>query len=184
MKFVKISIVMSLLVVVVAVVLWWRMSPDYSRVKMDQAKIIDITPMVRLCTIDFYEDVPIRASVGHRHFFGKMTVTGSIGFDLDNMRQEMCGDTIVLTLPREEISVEESTDKDSYRVIDTWSDRFWGRSDFTTIEENEIKSKVIARYKKKLYATGVVAEARKEAATNLRPMVEAVTGHPVIVINH
>lgn len=183
MKYIRIALLFVVLAAVVGVAMWWKQSPEYSRVRMEPAKIADITPMVRLCTVDFYEDIPIKANIGPRHFFGKMTLTGSIGFDLETMRQEMRGDTIVVWLPREAIDIEESTAPGSYRVIDTWNERLLGKSGFTTVEENEIKRKVIESYRKKLYASGAVAKARSEAVASLKPMIESVTRHPVVVID-
>nr|QIM10872.1 hypothetical protein Muribac1_0810 [uncultured Muribaculaceae bacterium] len=178
---IKLSLIALIAAAVAGVVFWWKSSPGVDRVTMENAKIKDITPMVRLLSTEFYEDVPLKASVGPRHFFGKMTVTGSIGFDLENVSQDMNGDTIIVALPREIITIRESTDPDSYRVIDTWTDKLFGSSNFTTAEVNQIKTKIIDSYRRKLYAEGTVTKARKEAVENLRRMLETVTRRPVIV---
>ena len=101
--------VIVVLAAIAAFGLWWKSSSEVSRVSLSQAKIFDIAPMVQLSTVEFYEDLPLKAHVGRRHFFGRMTVSGSIGFDLDKIAQEQRGDTIFVTLPPEIVTVREST---------------------------------------------------------------------------
>lgn len=182
MRYLKITVLLVILAAVVGVAMWWKQTPEYSRVRMEDAKIADITPMVSLCTIDFYQDVPIRANKGSRHFFGKMTLTGSIGFDLEHMRQESRGDTLKVWLPQEIITIDESTAEGSYKVIDTWNDKLLGKSGFTTAEENEIKRKIMESFRRGLYSSGQVAKARREAVESLTSMLEAFTRRKVVVI--
>lgn len=157
------------------------MSPEVSRVTLHEAKISDVSPMLRLCSVEIYDDVPIKGSIGPRHIFARVALNGSISFDLDNVNISESGDTLNVTLPREIVDVYESTAPGSYQVIDTWTDDFFGSANFTTEEENKIKGKVRDNYRRGIYAKGHVRRARKEAVENLTSLLSGLTGKTVIV---
>ena len=159
----------------------WYTSSEASRVTIHEAKITDVTPMLRLCSVEIYDDVPIKGSIGKRHIFARVALNGSISFNLENIEMTETCDTITVTLPREIVDVYESTSPDAYQVIDTWNDGFFGSSNFTTAEENAIKSKVRDNYRKSIYRKGYVSRARKEAVTNLTSLLGGLTGKVVIV---
>lgn len=156
-------------------------APEASRVTLNRSVIADVTPMLRLCTVEFYDDVPVKGSVGNRHIFARMAMKGSISFDLDNVEISETADSIVITLPREIVDIYESTDSASYQVIDTWNDHLLGSSRMTTVEENQIKSDVRARYRRDIYRKGYVARARRDAADYLTTLLTGITGKTVTV---
>lgn len=139
--------------------------------KIEPARIVDVRPMVELCSMEIYEDVPVKAHIGKRHIFARETLTGSISFDIDSISTRWCGDTLVVALPPEKVTVYESTDSDSYKVIDTWNDQWLRSSNFTTAEENDIKRKVVEAWRLSLYDRGYVKRARNEAVKNLEGML-------------
>lgn len=148
---------------------------------IDGAMVKEVESMVRLCSMDIYEETPVKATIGNRHLFGRITLKGSITFDLERIVLKMSGDTLRVQLPPEKVEILESTDKDSYIVIDTWNDRFMGSGSFTTAEENIIKEKVKQNAIKSIYRKGYVKRARAEAAENLTAMLSALTSKPVVV---
>lgn len=148
---------------------------------IDGAMVKEVESMVRLCSMDIYEETPVKATIGNRHLFGRITLKGSITFDLERISLKMSGDTLRVQLPPEKVEILESTDKDSYIVIDTWNDRFMGSGSFTTAEENKIKEKVKQNAIKSIYRKGYVKRARAEAAENLTAMLSALTSKPVVV---
>lgn len=148
---------------------------------VDGAMVKEVESMVRLCSMDIYEETPVKATIGNRHLFGRITLKGSITFDLERIALKMSGDTLRVQLPPEKVEILESTDKDSYIVIDTWNDRFMGSGSFTTAEENKIKEKVKQNAIKSIYRKGYVKRARAEAAENLTAMLSALTSKPVVV---
>jgi len=148
---------------------------------VDGAMVKEVESMVRLCSMDIYEETPVKATIGNRHLFGRITLKGSITFDLERIVLKMSGDTLRVQLPPEKVEILESTDKDSYIVIDTWNDRFMGSGSFTTAEENKIKEKVKQNAIKSIYRKGYVKRARAEAAENLTAMLSALTSKPVVV---
>lgn len=148
---------------------------------IDGAMVKEVESMVRLCSMDIYEETPVKATIGNRHLFGRITLKGSITFDLERIVLKMSGDTLRVQLPPEKVEILESTDKDSYIVIDTWNDRFMGSGSFTTAEENKIKEKVKQNAIKSISRKGYVKRARAEAAENLTAMLSALTSKPVVV---
>lgn len=156
-------------------------APEATNVVMEEAKITDVAPMLRLCSVEIYEDIPVKGKVGDKHLFGKMTVNGSISFDLDSLQITETADTLSMTLPREIVEVYESTAPGSYKVIDEWSDGMFSSSEFTNAEENKIKTQVRNNFRKTIYAKGYVERARLEASENLKGLLESVTGKTVIV---
>lgn len=179
------TLVVALLVAIVCgvgYVIWlWRSEPAPERVKMTEARITDLRPMAELCTVDFVEDVPIKARIGKKHIFARTTLKGSISFDMEGVTPEYSGDTIRVRLPKEKIEILESTAPDSYEVIDTWNESLFGSGRFSTAEENAVKAKVKDNYRKGLYRRGYVSRAQKEARENLKGMLGALTGKTVIV---
>ncbi|MDE7461229.1 MAG: DUF4230 domain-containing protein [Paramuribaculum sp.] len=181
MKAIRTIIVLLILAAAGFVAYKWYTAPEATHITMQEAKITDVTPMLRLCSVEIYDDVPVKGSIGNRHLFARVALKGSISFDLDSVRMTESGDTISVTLPREIVDVYESTDAGAYQVIDMWCDSFFGSSNFTTAEENAIKSKVRDNYRKGIYQKGYVARARKEAVANLTSLLGGLTGKTVIV---
>lgn len=177
----RLSVIIAVIILAGAAAIWWTRSPKASHVTAHDSTITDISPMVRLCALDIYEDVPVKASIGTRHMFARATLNSSITFDLENIDLREQGDTIFVTLPREIVEIHESTDPGSYLVIDTWNDRLFGPEHFTTSEENAIKSKVRDNFRRKIYRKGYVRRARAEAVDNLTSMLSGLTGKTVIV---
>lgn len=175
MKTAKILKWVTLLIVVVGVIgcIWWftRPSEPAPVAKIEQARIIDVRPMVKLCSVEIYEDVPVKAKIGTRHLVARETLTGTISFDLEKIDQRWDGDTLVVTLPPEIVEIYESTDPDAYKVIDRWNDKILAGSNFTADEENEMKRQVVEAWRDSIYSRGYVKRAREEAVKNLESML-------------
>lgn len=148
---------------------------------MEEARITDIRPMLELCTVEIVEDVPVRGDVGSRHLFARSTMTGTISFDLDSVSQRVSGDTLYVKLPPEIVEVRESTEPDSYVVIDTWNDGLLRSGNITTAEENRFKAAARERFRRQVYDKGYVRRAREEAAANLTQMLSTLRRQPVVV---
>lgn len=181
MKAIRIIIVLVIIAVAGFVAYKWYTAPEATNITLQEAKITDVTPMLRLCSVEIYDEVPVKGDIDSRHLFARVALNGSISFDLDSVKMTESGDTLSVTLPREIVDIYESTDAGAYQVIDTWCDSFLGSSNFTTAEENSIKSKVRDNYRKEIYQKGYVARARKEAVANLTSLLGGLTGKTVIV---
>ncbi len=182
MKTIKALVLIAILMIAGAFILRYHFSKNgYDATNIQKAKIADISTMLRLCTTELYEEVPVKASIGSRHLFAREALTGTISFDVENLEIAENADTIKIVLPHEILEIYEATEPDSYKVIDMWNDNLFGSSNFTTAEENIIKGKVRQSYRRAVYAKGYVELARKEAARNLTSILTAMTGKTVIV---
>lgn len=180
-RILRLVVVLAILCLAAAAVIWWSNSEEPSRVTMRQAKVSELREMAQLCTLDIYEEVPVRASIGKRHLFAKVTLEGSVYFDLEKIEQREMGDTLVVTLPKPTVEIQESTEKDAYSVIDTWNDNFLASSNFTTAEENSIKGRVKRGAIAMIERKGYVARAESEAVENMKRLLTTLLQRPVIV---
>lgn len=149
-----------------------------SRVRMERARIADIRAMVSLCSLDFYEDVPVKGHVGPKHLFAKATLRGTVSFDLEKLSVSEHGDTLTVSLPAPTVEVLESNEPGAYRIIDTWSERWtdgiFTSAKLTAAEENAIKAKSAELFETRIRQRGYTERARREAAANLRTLLSAL----------
>lgn len=172
------------LIVVLAVcgiIAYFYFAPSRSRVTLHDATIKEVKDMARLCTVEIYEEVPVRGHVGQRHLVAREVLVGNISFDLEGLAMDASSDTIRVTLPREIVEIRESTEPGSYTVIDNWNDSFMGDANITTAEENKMKQLTLDSFVKAVYAKGYVKRARAEAVANLTSLLSSMTGKPVVV---
>ena len=156
-------------------------APDSDGGAMRKATVEDVRAMARLVSMDIYEDIPLRDSIGPRHIFAVVRVRGSVGFDLDSIRADFSGDTVVVRLPPDVVTLDESMGPGSYEVIDTWNDRLLASSRITAAEESAMKRRMSERAVRRLHADGTVDRARQDAAASLGRMLEAAWRVPVRV---
>ncbi len=161
----------------------YKSAPEADAVKVHEALIAEIKPMFSLCTVEISEDYPLNERIGNKHIFAKVALKGSISFDIDSLRTESRGDTLVVYLPKEIVDVKESTEPNSYEVIDTWNDNLLGSGNLTAAEENRVKERMAYRFNKYIYEKGYVARARAEAVTNLTDLLSAMATVPVLVVD-
>lgn len=164
--------------------IWWKAShseetPDERG--FEPVKVAEVKELVSLSTIEIDREVPVKGEIGTRHIVASMRVVGDISFDLEQLRVEERGDTIVVILPPERITLRESTDSGSYRIIDQWNEKFLAGSRFTTEEENAVKRDALAAAERDLRAKGYPAMARRAAAADVTALLGASTGRPVVV---
>lgn len=142
--------------------------------------------MARMCAVEIYREMPVLDTLNNKVLFAVQKQTGSISFDFDNLRIDETNDTVRVFLPKEVIDIRESTEPGSWQVIDTKAIGALAllRSDkFTLEEENVIKRRIHRKSIQRLYKNGTVAKARKQAAENLRRLLEPIYRKPVIVID-
>lgn len=159
----------------------WHSTPAPDNIQLQRATARKVEDVVKLCSMEIYDEVPVKGSIGTRHLFGRMLLKASVNFDIANLHIDTSADTIRVTLPPEEVEVLESTDDNAYIIIDTWNTRFLGSTTFTADEENSIKAKVRHNWLRGIYRNGTVARARAEAVGNLTHMLSATLHRPVIV---
>lgn len=176
-KFIFLIVVLA----VCGIAAYFYFAPGKSRLALHDATVKEVRDMARLCTVEIYEEVPVRGHVGSRHLVARELLVGNISFDLDGLVVDNAADTIRVTLPREIVEVRESTEPGSYIVIDNWNDRLLRSSNITTEEENRMKELTLESFLRAVYAKGYVRRARYEAVQNLTSMLSSFTGKPVVV---
>lgn len=159
----------------------WQSSPEPERVRLAPAKVSEIKSMVELSTVELYEELPLKGSIGKRHLVARVLMEGSVGFDLEKLKVSERGDTIVVTLPPARVTLRESTRPGAYTVIDTWNDEPFGSAQFTTAEENALKRRFTESAVRGVYRRGDVKRARAAAIESVTTLLSGATGRPVIV---
>ena len=185
-KIYTLLILLALLAAVAAgVILWrsWQSAPAADRARLSPARVSEIKSMVELSTVDIYEEIPLKGSIGKRHLVARVALEGSVSFDLDSLRVEERGDTVKVILPAAKVELRESTRPGSYEVIDVWNDALFGSAQFTTAEENALKRRLIDSAEKEIYRKGYVSEARRRAARSVADLLSGTTGRPVVVVS-
>lgn len=174
-------------------ILYLRLRPKEKKeeIRIEEARVVDLRPIAELCTMEIYREVMVEDTINRKVIYGIQKQQGSITFDLESLpasvkvarstADSLATDTLRLRLPKETVSILESTDADSWKVIDTKSLSLFGSSKMTSDEENRAKRKAIERTRRSLYHDGTVERARREAASTLREMAERLTGRPVVV---
>lgn len=149
--------------------------------KIDPGKISGIESLAELCTVEFYNEVPVKDTVNNKAIFAIQKQQGYIAFDMENIATETRGDTLFITLPKEIIHLYESTNDNSYEVIDTKGLSFFTSSKLTNAEDNIVKSHIRDNSIRRLYSSGAVARARREGRGNIALLMSKIYRMPVVV---
>ncbi|MDE6271898.1 MAG: hypothetical protein K2M31_02695 [Muribaculaceae bacterium] len=169
-----------------------RLPEPQEKITIEEGKIVDLRPIADLCAMQIYRETFVSDTINNRVIYGIQKQQARISFDIEDFPAQVkaavlpgdsvAGDTLRLKLPKEKVEVFESTEPNSWRVIDTKSLRLFESSKMTQAEENMAKRHAIERTRKNLYKDGSVIRARHEAAVTLTRMASAMTGRPVIVV--
>lgn len=178
---------LPLLLLAVAIYIGWQLYQNYRR--PDEIEVLpsrpgDVKEMVRLCSMEIYNEVPVLDTVNSKVMFAVQKQSGSISFDVEHLEIDDIGDTVRIQLPREIVEINESTEKNSWEVIDTKAIgpmSILRSNKFTLEEENRVKAKLKAKSIKRLYANGTVRQARMDAVENLTRLMQAAYRKTVIV---
>ena len=157
LRIIKFLIYCVVLAVAAGFIYFYFKSPAKADVETGKARINEIESMVRLCAVDIYSEIPVLDTINDKVIFGIQKQSGSISFDLEKLNADTLGDTVRIILPPEIVELYESTEDNSWEVIDTKNIGLLGvlRSDkLTDREENivkaEIKEKANASFKKEV----------------------------------
>ncbi len=165
----------------IAVVAYILVIYPQDSVTVSKGKINKVKTMVELCSIDFYNEVPIKDTISNWVLFGKQKQRGSISFDLENLQINSDGDTVKIVLPPELIEIMEATDDNSWESVDSKDLRKLCWEEAPTELWNMAKRNALENSKKLLYDSGTVERARSEGAQSLQMLMEKVYRKPVVV---
>lgn len=160
-------------------------------ITIEEGRTVDLRPIAELCSMEIYREAIVSDTVNNKAIYGIQKQQGRITFDIEELPDEvrvainstdsLASDTLRLHLPKEKVEILESTEKGSWRVIDTKNLKLFGSNRMTPEEENIVKRHAIESARRKLYQDGTVATARREAAATLQALASQLTGRPVIV---
>lgn len=167
--------------VVAAAVVWCLIPEKKGDVTVKDGEITGLEEMVRICTVDIYNEMPVKATVNNKMLFGIQKQTGSISFDIEHLEADNTGDTLRVWLPREIVEIHEATEPNSWEVIDTKGLTLFTSDRMTINEENRVKEKLKEVAVSRLYRNGTVKRARAEARGTLARMLANIYRKPVIV---
>lgn len=181
--------IVTLLLVIAALAaigaaIYLRMPPERKEIEVSEGRISDLQTMVRLCSTEIYNEVPVLDTINNKVIFAVQKQRGSISFDLENLQADTSGDTVRITLPREIVELREATDRNSWEVIDTKAIgplAIFHSDKLTVEEENAVKARQKKASKERLYRNGTIRRARREAAENLRRLAEHLYRKPATV---
>ena len=179
--------IITLVILAILAFLGWQAYRYFQRpeeIEVLPSRPGDVKEMVRLCSMEIYNEVPVHDTVNFKVIFAVQKQIGSISFDVEHLSIDDTGDTVRIRLPREIVEVHESTDKDSWQVIDTKAIgpmAIIRSNKFSLQEENRVKTKLKDKSIKRLYTNGTVRQARKDAVDNLERLMETAYRKPVIV---
>lgn len=180
----KLLLVTVAVVAVGAGVALFLLARDKKQIDVMDGRVAHIKTMVRLSSVEIYREVPVVDTVNSKVICAIQKQRGSISFDIEKLRIDSVGDTLIITLPREIIDIYEATDPNSWQVVDTKAIgnlSMIQSGKLTNYEENIVKSRLKAKAKRELYRDGTVQRARTEATANLRSLAEKLYRKPVIV---
>lgn len=174
----------AIIVIGIAAAIYFSFRPKKEEISVGQAEIADIRSFASLCSMDFYNEVPVIDTIHSRVLVGIQKQRGSILFPLDDLAINPETDTIRISLPTERIELYEATDPDSWHVVDT---KYIGalpliHSDTMPLEdENIIKRRMMKNSRRALYEDGTVLRARCHAAHTLADLLSKLYRRPAIV---
>lgn len=183
-----IKLIFVLLIVASIIVGYFYFVNPNRTISVGKGKVSKIETMVQLCTIDLYNEVPILDTINNKAICAIQKQKGSVSFDLEKMKMDTNGNTVIITLSPEIVEIFEATEDKSWEVVDTKSigtiSSLLPNSDrLTEEEENMVKSKVKRNSTKLLYHNGVIERARLEGAQNIKQLMEQVYRKPIKVID-
>lgn len=179
-------IIIALVVGAVFCILFFSLHKERITIEVRPGEIKDIKSMVQLCSMDIYNEVPIIDTINGRVLFAIQKQNGSISFDMEDMKIINDSDTVIITLTPEIIELYESTEPESWKIIDSKAIGTFSmfRSDEIPLEdENILKGRIKERSIKQLYNMGVVETARLDGANTLKDLLEKVYKKPVLVMD-
>lgn len=184
----SIKLIVALLVVAAIIAGYFYFTNAKNPVSMlGKGKINKIETMAQLCAIDLYNEVPILDTINNKVICAVQKQRGSVSFDLEKMKMDTNGDTVIITLSPEIVEIYEATEDNSWEVIDTKAlgtiTALLSNSDLTEDEDNMVKAKIRNNSAKLLYHNGVIERARLEGGQNIKQLMEQVYRKPVKVVD-
>lgn len=184
-KFKYISVLIIISAIIVGVVFaGYLLLKRGDTIEVRKGEISKVEMMARLCTVEIYNEVPILDTINNKVIFAIQKQKGNISFDMERLQVTDSGDTVRIILPPEIVELYESTDDNSWEVIDTKAigPLSMFRSDRMSLDdEKAIKDRIKAKSIRYLYRNGTIERARREGAADIELIMRQIYRKPVKV---
>ena len=178
----KIIITIAAIAAIALVIFFILKKGKKDEITVNPGQMVSLQTMAELCTTEIMAEVPVRDTINSKEIFAIQKQRGQITFNLEKITIDPTADTIRIVLPPAQITLNESTDRNAWEVVDTKAvgrNALFRSDKFTVEEENAAK----ARAKKKTIAllrrNGTVRRAEEDAAQSLKTFLETLYRKPV-----
>ena len=180
-KKLKYTLITIVILALVGVVVYFTIHKSERKVEVGEGRIHNVETMAQLCSVELYNEIPVRDTVNNKEIFAIQKQRGSVSFDMEKLDIRADGDTVYATLPPEIVELYESTDPNSWEVIDTKGLSLFTSDKLTAEEDNIVKSRLKKRAKRLLYQNGTIRRARQEGVLTLQSFLEKLYKKPALV---
>ena len=181
-KGLKMALAALVIAAAAGVTVYVAQSRESRKVETEPGRINKVEEMARLCTVEIYNEIPVRDTVNGKEIFAIQKQRGSVSFDMESLEvDDTTGDTVRVVLPPEIVELYEATEPDSWQVIDTKGLKLFTSDKLTAEEDNMVKRRIRERTRRLLYQNGTIERAREEGVRNLQELLEVLYRRPVVV---
>lgn len=183
----RIALTLTMVTTVIALLLWLLQSlsgrEERSSNRLLYSAVTDIRSIVRVTSMEGVRSVPVEYSEDGIGAFGVGTYRFRISYDVEKLESYIQGDTLVVRLPREQVTILED-ETAGFKVLDIWGTNVLKRLSgpkLTIQAENKMRSKAMAQVRSDLNNEGVPAKARSHAISLIGEMLSLVPGTVIVI---
>lgn len=180
----------SIVIIVTLLVLGFVFIRHLHRKKADEtthrvlySAITDVQSVVRVTSIEGIRSVPVKYEKDGIGAFAVGTYRYRISYDVEQMDAFVSGDSIIVRLPKEKVTILEDEQK-GFKVLDVWGTNIFSRfagPKLTIQNENVMRSKAQAQVRSDLNSEGIITQARSHAMTLISDMLSLVPGTVIVL---
>ena len=151
--------------------------------KVLYSAITDVRSVVRVTSLEGIRSVPVHYEKDGVGAFGVGTYRFRITYDVDQMDSYVHGDSIIVRLPKEKITILED-ESQGFKVLDVWGTNIFSRfigPDLSVDRENRMRATAMAQVDSDLRSQGIVKQARDHAMTLITDMLSLVPGTVIVL---
>lgn len=145
--------------------------------------IADVQSIVRITSLEGVRSVPVKYEKNGVGAFGIGSYRFHISYDVERLESYIQGDTIVVRLPHETVTILEDEGQ-GFKVLDVWGTNVLSRMAGPRLsieQENQMRSQAMAQVRSDLKHEGVISQARSHALTLISDMLSLVPGTVIVL---
>lgn len=160
-----------------------KRNSDETTHRVLSSAIADVQSVVRVTSLEGIRSVPVKYEKDGTGAFGVGTYRFRISYDVENMDAYVQGDSIIVRLPKEKVTILED-EHQGFRVLDVWGTNIFSRFSgprLTIANENMMRSTAMAQVKSDLKNEGIISQARSHAMSIISNMLSLVPGTVIVL---